>query len=66
MREFIRHANEIPVAVKVAGEAGSRRGHLRAESRSVANLISIFRHCLMSLPDAAGLCGVVHCGLVFA
>ncbi|MFT6552593.1 MAG: hypothetical protein ACJA1I_002649 [Zhongshania marina] len=29
MREFIRHANEIPVAVKVAGEAGSRHGHLR-------------------------------------
>ncbi|CAA0082472.1 PilZ domain-containing protein [Zhongshania aliphaticivorans] len=29
MREFIRHVNEIPVAVKVTGETGSRCGHLR-------------------------------------
>lgn len=29
MREFIRHASEVPVAVKVTGETGSRYGHLR-------------------------------------
>ncbi|WP_295871230.1 PilZ domain-containing protein [uncultured Zhongshania sp.] len=36
MREFIRHSSEFPVAIKVAGEAGSRRGCLR--DLSVAGL----------------------------
>ncbi|WP_339675834.1 PilZ domain-containing protein [uncultured Zhongshania sp.] len=36
MREFIRHSSEFPVAVKVSGEAGSRRGCLR--DLSVAGL----------------------------
>jgi hypothetical protein len=58
MREFVRHPSDIPVAVKVAMEAGSRRGYLRDVSIAglscdVARIIDVGSRIEFFVPSLA-------------